>query len=148
MWEEIRPQAAADLDRHDRAYRRWVREQRAGGRFVALVAEDPNGRPVGSGALWLMPYQPRPGPLGRPEMPYVLSMFTEPSYRGQGVASAIVRGLVRWAREHRYGRVVLHASRQGRPVYERLGFEAGNEMRLELVRAGPAPRRTAPASRR
>ena len=141
MWEELRDYAPADLDRHDVVYRRWVREQTARGKFVAFVVEDPAGRPVGSGALWLMPSQPRPGPLGRGEVPYILSMFTEPSHRGRGVASRIVREMIRWSRARRYGRLLLHASRFGRPVYARLGFEAGSEMRLELIAQPPAPKR-------
>jgi GNAT superfamily N-acetyltransferase len=134
MWEEIRPFPAAELDRHDVVYRRWVREEMAAGRFRAVMVETRAGRPVGSGALWLMPYQPRPGPLGKGKIPYILSMYTEPGHRGRGVASRIVGEMVDWSRTHRYARVVLHASRFGRPVYERLGFEAGSEMRLELGR--------------
>jgi GNAT superfamily N-acetyltransferase len=137
MWEEIRDHTTAELDRHDVAYRRWVRELMPAGRFLAVLAEEPSGRAVGSGALWLMPAQPRPGPLGRGTMPYILSMYTEPGHRGQGVASRIVQEMIRWSRAHRYGRVILHASRFGRSVYERLGFGDGSEMRLPLD--GPAP---------
>jgi GNAT superfamily N-acetyltransferase len=143
MWRELRDYTPAELDRHDVVYRRWVRLLMARGKFLAVLAETRDGRVVGSGALWLMPSQPRPGPLGRGEMPYVLSMYTDPERRGEGVATRIVRELVRWSRARRYGRVVLHASRFGRPVYARLGFEDGSEMRLEL---GPParPRRAVP----
>lgn len=132
MWEAIRNFSASELDRHDVVYRRWVRGQMRAGKFFAVVVDDLSGEPVGSGGLWLMPSQPRPGPLGRGEMPYVLSMYTEPEHRGRGVASRIVREMIRWSKARRYGRIVLHASRFGRPVYERLGFEPGSEMRLAL----------------
>jgi len=150
MWEEIRDYTPAELDRHDVVYRRWARALMADGKFLAVLAEDSRGRVLGSGGLWRMPAQPRPGPLGRGEMPYVLSMFTEPDHRGLGIASRIVREMVRWSRAHRYGRIVLHASRFGRPVYERLGFEDGSEMRLPLnaLRRGgrsSRPRRRRPA---
>ena len=137
MWEEIRDFAPAELDRHDLVYRRWVRRETVAGRFLARIVETPRGETVGSGALWLMPMQPRPGPLGRGEMPYILSMYTEVPYRGHGVASRIVQDFVRWSMARRYGRIFLHASTAGRPVYTRLGFAAGSEMRLEL----PPPRR-------
>lgn len=133
MWAELRDFSPPELDRHDAVYRRWVRGLIGRRRFLALVVEDMAGHPVGSGGLWLMPSQPRPGVLGRGEMPYILSMYTEPGYRGQGVASRIVREMVRWSRARGFGRIVLHASRLGRPVYERLGFEAGSEMRRELI---------------
>jgi len=73
-------------------------------------------------------------------MPYVLSMYTEPEFRGRGVASRIVREMMRRSRARGFGRIVLHASRFGRSVYERLGFESGSEMRRELIRR-PASRR-------
>jgi hypothetical protein len=34
-----------------------------------------------------------------------------------------------WAREHGVGSVVLHASDEGRTLYEQIGFVATNEMR-------------------
>jgi len=36
---------------------------------------------------------------------------------------------IAWARAHGIARLVLHASPEGRPLYEQLGFEATNEMR-------------------
>ena len=140
MWRELRRFRPGELDRHDLVYRRWVRRQMAAGKFRALLAERPDGTVLASGALWLMPSQPRPGPLGRGEIPYILSMYTERPERGRGYATWIVQGLVAWSRARGYGRVLLHASRFGRPVYARLGFENGSEMRLALrPRRRPRP---------
>jgi GNAT superfamily N-acetyltransferase len=148
MWLDIGGRLRRDLDRADPVYRRWVRRETAARRFVGFVVEDARGRPAGSGAVWLVPTQPRPGRLGRkPRMPYVMSMFTEPAVRGRGVATRIVREMIRWARRRGYARIFLHASRQGRPVYERLGFVSANEMRLDLA-ALPRRRRTAGGRRR
>jgi GNAT superfamily N-acetyltransferase len=144
MWRALRRYRREELDRHDVAYRRWLRRGLADGELLALVAEDGGGRALASGALWLMPSQPRPGPLGRGRVPYVLSMFTEPGARGRGLASRIVREMIAWARSHGYPRIVLHASRFGRPVYERLGFEPGSEMRRTL--RGVAKRRGSSAA--
>ena len=38
--------------------------------------------------------------------------------------------MLAWARAERLDRLVLHASDAGRPLYERLGFAATNEMRF------------------
>ncbi len=132
MWREIRRFRPGELDRHDADYRRWVRGQFARGRFHAVIVEAADGTPAGSGALWRMPWIPRPGPLGRGELPYILSMYTAPRFRGRGVATRIVAAMCEWARAHGYPRIVLHASRFGRPLYVQLGFEAGSEMRLRL----------------
>jgi GNAT superfamily N-acetyltransferase len=140
MWLAIGGRLRAHLDRADPVYRRWVRRELAARHFFGFVVEAPDGRPAGSGAIWLVPTQPRPGRLGRPRLPYILSMFTEPEFRGRGVATQIVAAQVRWAEARGYARIVLHASPMGRSVYARLGFAAGNEMRLDL----PARRRRSP----
>ncbi len=142
MWKAIGRGTGSELDRHDRVYRAWMARLRRTGRFLAFLAEDPDGTVLGSGAVWLMPAQPRPGHLARETTPYILSMFTEPKARGRGVASALVERMISWARAERYPRVVLHASRMGRGVYERLGFERSNEMRLELTRLPTRGRRS------
>ncbi len=132
MWKEIGGATPKELAAADPVYRHWALEGLREGWLLAFVAEDDRGRALGSGALWLAPSQPRPGRLARSRLPYILSMYTLPSARGRGVASALVGEMVRWAEAHGYPRVTLHASVQGRPVYERLGFVASNEMRREL----------------
>ena len=142
MWEEIGGRTRDELDRADPVYRRWVAREARARHVVGFVVEDGRGHAVGSGAVWLRPAQPRPGPFARPRMPYIMSMYTEPAYRGRGVASRIVRAMVRWARLRGYRRILLHASHAGRPVYAKLGFADSNEMRLELSRRR-APRSAA-----
>jgi GNAT superfamily N-acetyltransferase len=137
MFHELVRWKAGDLDRADPIYRRWLRAQIAERQVFAFVAEGPDGATLGTGVLWLQPSQPRPGRLSRPRMPYVMSMYTERSARHRGVASALVKVMIDWSTKHGYRRIFLHASKFGRPVYAALGFENGNEMRLEL----PARRR-------
>jgi len=142
MWRSIGHHTAAEIRTHGAPYRRWLRPRLASGEVVAFVAMA-GPEVVGSGALWFMPQEPRPGiPKGR--VPYIMSMYTRPEHQRRGIASAIVGELVRVARKSGAGRVTLHAADQGRPVYERLGFEPTAEMRLWLRRpswAGPPPRR-------
>ena len=65
-------------------------------------------------------------------VPYLMSMYTVKGFRRKGVASLIVKGALKWCREHEYDGVVLHASKEGRSVYEGLGFEPSNEMRFKF----------------
>lgn len=132
MFGEIGGWSERDLDRQDTAYRAWVLRERSAGRLFGLVVESADGTVAGSGVVWLQPSQPRPGRLSRQWMPYIMSMYTEPEFRGRGVATALVREMVRWATRKGYRRIFLHASPAGRPVYRRLGFENGNEMRRDL----------------
>jgi len=134
MFRELGVRPAALLDRHDRVYRRWAARRMRSGEFWAYLVEAPDGTPLGSGSVWLQPQQPRPFFLAYRELPYVLSMYTEPSARGRGVATRILEEMIEWARRAGYPRIFLHASKFGRPVYARAGFQPGNEMRLDFDR--------------
>jgi GNAT superfamily N-acetyltransferase len=63
----------------------------------------------------------------------VLNVYTEPTWRRHGLAEQLMRHLLDWARLERLDRLVLHASSDGRRLYERLGFVATNEMRFAAV---------------
>ncbi len=41
-----------------------------------------------------------------------------------------MRRVIDWLREQRLGRLILHASEAGRPLYDKMGFVTTNEMRL------------------
>jgi GNAT superfamily N-acetyltransferase len=130
MFEDMGGHAARDLDEADPVYRRWARSRLRSGSLVAFVAEE-KGRALGSGCVWVQPVQPRPG---RPEATraYLLSMFTERDARGRGVATAIVKKAMAWSKREGFPRLVLHASKMGQPVYEKLGFRPGREMYVEF----------------
>lgn len=61
--------------------------------------------------------------------PLVVNVYTEPQWRGRGIARALMTTLMAWARERGFDRVLLHASDDGRPLYASLGFVPTNEMR-------------------
>jgi GNAT superfamily N-acetyltransferase len=127
------------------AYRRWLRREMRAHRYHGFIAETLEGAAVASGAVWLQPVQPRPGIMAGTESPYVMSMYTEPEFRGRGLASRLVESMIQWSRHRRYSRITLHASKQGHPVYERLGFADSNEMRYMLLPFPKGPPRARPA---
>jgi GNAT superfamily N-acetyltransferase len=107
----------------------------ASGDYVGFVAS-PQGRPgeiVAGAGIQIRKLLPRPLPdnagirLG-PEA-IVLNVFTERAWRRRGIAELLMRHLIDWARTHGMARLVLHASPDGRSLYERLGFVPTNEMR-------------------
>jgi GNAT superfamily N-acetyltransferase len=136
MWRDIAIHRPAEIRAAEDPYRRWVRKETAARRFHSFIAETRDGTIAGSGAIWLQPTQPRPGALGGSYSAYILSMYTEPTARHKGVATQLVRTMLEWARKRGYPRVTLHASRFGRPLYLKLGFEESNEMRFNFVRRG------------
>jgi GNAT superfamily N-acetyltransferase len=63
---------------------------------------------------------------------YLLNFYVDPAFRGHGLAHALLKTAVGEARRRGIKVVSLHASRFGRPLYERNGFEATNEMILRV----------------
>jgi GNAT superfamily N-acetyltransferase len=128
MWTAIGHRTEAEITEHDGRYRRWARPRLRSKELVGWAAEAPDGTTVGSGLVWFRSDQPRPK-IPTLTVPYILSMYTSPEWRGHGIGSAIVQRLVADCRNRGYPIVVLHASEQGRSVYRRLGFERTWEMR-------------------
>jgi GNAT superfamily N-acetyltransferase len=84
------------------------------------------------------PRTPAGAPHGREAI--VLNVYTEPAWRGHGIAEALMRLVIDWAGEEGLHTLVLHASEAGRPLYERLGFASTNEMRFTgTLGTMPAP---------
>jgi GNAT superfamily N-acetyltransferase len=69
-------------------------------------------------------------PIAAGRQAMVVNVFTEPDYRRQGLARALMRTVLDWAKIHGFDSVVLHTTPAGRSLYESLGFVASNEMRL------------------
>jgi ribosomal protein S18 acetylase RimI-like enzyme len=115
----------------------YLREAMPRGEYLAWIAEDDGTPPttIGGAGVQLRPLVPRPREdsaeleLG-PEA-IVLNVYVEPEWRGRGVAEALMRALLETLAARGIRRIVLHASDDGRRLYERLGFVPTNEMRLK-----------------
>lgn len=135
MWHDIHPELDAEIEASKGVTRRWIEERLSKGRLVGFVVRTKGGQIAGSCCLWIREEQPRPT-SPRLEVPYLMSMYTERRFRRKGVARKAVRSAIAWCREHGYERVILHASEEGKSLYEALGFKPTTEMRLKL--ASPA----------
>ena len=62
----------------------------------------------------------------------ILNMYVERKYRRKGIARALMEAMLAWCRENGFTSVGLHASEEGRPLYEQLGFKPTNEMSLSF----------------
>jgi len=122
----------------ERATASYLRDAMPRGEYVAWVAERPDAEPpiLGGAGVQLRSILPRPRPgsedleLG-PEA-IVLNVYVESSWRRRGVATTLMRALLTELAARDIRRIVLHASDEGRGMYERLGFVATNEMRLSV----------------
>ena len=104
--------------------------------YLAWIAEDTTAAasPIGGAGVQLRPLLPRPrhggGDLELGPEAIVLNVYVEPAWRRRGVAEALMRTLLEALAARGIRRIVLHASDEGRRLYERLGFVATNEMLL------------------
>jgi GNAT superfamily N-acetyltransferase len=122
------------------ATRAWIERAIPAGEYVAWLATPLGSDEVVAGAgVHLRPIIPRPrdrrriehGPQG-----LIVNVFTERPWRRRGIAERVMRELLAWARQAGVANLVLHASPEGRRLYERLGFEQTNEMRFAGLREG------------
>jgi len=60
----------------------------------------------------------------------ILNVFTEPDWRRRGLAALLIERVIDWTRKQGIDSLVLHASDEGRALYERLGFITTTEMRF------------------
>lgn len=64
-------------------------------------------------------------------------MYTRPEYRKQGIATRLLTELIREARALNLSYLELSSTREGEPVYRKLGFKEKElhykELRLNLI---------------
>jgi GNAT superfamily N-acetyltransferase len=98
----------------------------------AWLAESADGAPVGSAALLLFPRLPTPAFPARSEG-FLSSVYTRPEWRRRGVGRALIEAALGEARALKLGRVRLHATAGGAPLYTAFGFRPRtDEMELRL----------------
>lgn len=109
----------------------------ASGEYVAWLAVTQHVREevVAGAGLWLRPMIPRPRTDGIAQGPeaLIVNVYTDPAWRRRGLAALLMHHVLDYTRANGIQRVLLHASKDGRPLYESLGFVPTTEMRL----AGP-----------
>jgi GNAT superfamily N-acetyltransferase len=114
----------------------YLREAMPRGEYLAWVAWSSAASDgiIGGVGVQLRSILPRPrvGDHGLEHGPeaIVLGMYVEPAWRRRGVGEALMRSLLAALAERKIRQIVLHASDDGRYLYERLGFVPTNEMRL------------------
>jgi len=132
MFEEMGQRDIAVLDAVAKTSRDYFDQALRARTYVAWLAEQSRDRRVvAGGGVVVAPWPGFPGEQ-RPERAWILNLYTEPEVRRQGIAKRLLAVIIAWCRSRGYNTVSLHASPAGRPLYEALGFEQTNEMRLKL----------------
>ena len=108
----------------------WVRPRLQDGSYVGWLVQE-GERVVAGAGLWLMEWPPH-WMDAMPLRAYLLNFYVEVEFRGHGLAYALLKTTVEDARRRGIKVVSLHASKFGKPLYERNGFELSSEMILRL----------------
>ena len=119
------------LDRMQQASEQYLRHALDRGDYRAWLAETGGGRVVSGAGIAIVPWPGSPD-FPAPRRGWILSVYTEPEFRHRGIARRLMDTIVAWCRTEGFAHVSLHASQFGRALYEQMGFQPTNEMRLYL----------------
>jgi len=111
--------------------RRYLPKHLESGDFQAFLAEE-DGEIAACAflVLWEMPANPScpSGIRGT-----VFNVWTDPAFRRRGAATKVMNALIASARESGATLLELSATRQGRPLYEKLGFSFSDNTAMRLT---------------
>jgi ribosomal protein S18 acetylase RimI-like enzyme len=130
MFREMGGRYRDSLEQYESASRKYFEAALQDGTYFGILAEL-GGEIAGGGGVLIAPW---PGsPLNfEAKRAWILNIYVESEHRRQGLAKALTQLLIDWCRQNGFASVALHASEYGRGLYEKLGFQRTNEMRLIL----------------
>lgn len=103
--------------------------------FIAYIANDLH-RGI-AGAFLVISEKPANPNFITGKTGVILNVYTRPEYRKQGIATRLLTELIREARALNLSYLELSSTREGEPVYRKLGFKEKElhykELRLNLI---------------
>jgi|SRR5947209_5118230 len=129
MFKEIG--AETDYASLEREFERWLSKAMAADLYHGWIVEAVGGEIAAGGGLTVVPWPPAPSDLGD-RVAFIYNMYTEPQHRRRGLARRLMLAMHEWCTAQGIRTVRLHASTEGRPLYESLGYAGTNEMMMRL----------------
>jgi GNAT superfamily N-acetyltransferase len=131
MFRDMGYHDKAALDSMEVKFLPWLEAKMVSGDYLAWLAVTGGDLVVAGAGLWLMDWPTHMvGSCAR--RGNILNVYTEPESRRQGLARWLVEAALDWCRVNGVDFVILHSSSEGRALYESLGFQVSNEMRITL----------------
>lgn len=118
-----------------RRFREWLRPRLADGRYFGWFVLSGDEIVAGVGMM-VIDWPPHPSHPDQSERGYILNMYVEPHHRRMGHGRRLLELCHAEARRRGVTYAVLHATQQGRGLYEQMGWTQTTEMSLTLA-AGP-----------
>lgn len=123
---------AADLVAMSPSFATWLRPRLEDGRYFGFIADSADGKPIAGVGLMVIDWPPHPSHPTDCRRGYVLNLYVDPAFRGRGVARSLMEKSVQVFREQKIVYAVLHATDDGRPLYESSGWTQTSEMAMRL----------------
>jgi GNAT superfamily N-acetyltransferase len=103
------------------AFRAWLAETMPPGTYRAWLVEAADGGVAAGGGITILPWPPGPQYVGD-RLAFVYNVYTEAAHRRRGLARLVMDAIHAWSRANGITSMALNASRDGRPLYEALGY--------------------------
>jgi ribosomal protein S18 acetylase RimI-like enzyme len=130
VFREMGGHYAQNINSFENASRKYFDAALRDGSYLGLFGEI-DGSVIVGGGLVIVPWPGSPMNFDT-RRAWILNIYVEPDQRRKGFARMMMQALIDLARERGFQTVSLHASADGRPLYEQFGFRPTNEMRLIL----------------
>jgi len=127
MFADMRNAPEPILEEMARNFEPWLRRMISDDKYTGWITSDGED-PIASAGLIILDWAPHFLDPTCSQRGYILNIYVEPEFRRQGLALMLTKECMAEAQRRGIGVVALHASDNGRPVYEKLGFTASNEM--------------------
>jgi GNAT superfamily N-acetyltransferase len=131
MFFDMGHREPAVLDEMTKSFRAWLTEKMSKEEYRGWFAFAQDGSVAAGAGLWLMNWPPGLY-TSEPWRGNILNVYTEQAHRRRGLARELVTTARDWCGAKGIHVVILHSSDEGRPLYEALGFQPTNEMRVFL----------------
>lgn len=127
---EISRRRHSEIEVSNGLHKRWLKEIFKKRRNVCFLAMNEHPHPICGGRVWIRDKLPSAWTGSGLCMPHLMSMCTEPKYRGLERASSIVSRDLVWTSKSAFNEMSLSASGDGRRIENKL--RCAWEMRMEL----------------
>jgi GNAT superfamily N-acetyltransferase len=119
-------------------FTRWLQTHLPDRSYRAWLAVDEHGTVAGGGGATIIPWPPGPRYPGS-RLAFVYNVYTEPAFRRCGVARRVMETIHAFCRAEGITSVALNASRDGRPLYDALGYAVTPSPMMFLALSGYNP---------
>jgi GNAT superfamily N-acetyltransferase len=126
---------AMDVPAIEAAFRAWLQQMMPAGTYRAWLVESTDGTVIAGGGISILPWPPGPQYPGD-RLAVVYNVYTDPAHRSRGLGRLVMETIHTFCREAGITSTALNASRDGRPLYESMGYVESSSplMFLPIVR--------------